>query len=100
MFESARNYQKIRLVRKEEIFRKLSMRPSFHSFSILSPSTILCNLEQTTIHQNKPSYLGGVIMELAKLKMLEVNDRMNVPRFIQVHIRLQTNAFHIRVGMI
>lgn len=103
MFESARNYQKIRLLKSEEIFRKLSARPSFHSFTILSNSTILCNIEQTTVHLNKPSYLGGIIMELAKYKMLEVRGRGGVGKLLDsrgIHSPYITEAFHIRVGTI
>jgi len=67
--ENIRKHQDVRLVSGGRRFRKLSARPNFKSFKILSEELVAVNMNKIEVKLMKPTYIGMAILDLSKATM-------------------------------
>jgi hypothetical protein len=74
--ENIRKHQDVKLVADGRKFRRLSSKPNFNSFKILSSDLVAVN-KKIKVKLVKPTYVGMVILDLSKTVMYDFHyDKM------------------------
>jgi hypothetical protein len=69
--ENIRKHQDVKLVVDGRKFRRLSSKPNFNSFKILSSDLVAVNMKKIEVKLVKPTYVGMVILDLSKTVMYD-----------------------------
>jgi hypothetical protein len=69
--ENIRNRVDVRLVTREDNLLKLTKKPNFKGVNIFTENLIAVHMNRTTVHLNKPIYLGMTILDLSKTLMYD-----------------------------
>ena len=79
--ENKRNRRKIHFVSDEKEASKLSRKPNFKSFEIISESLCSVSMAQNKIFWDKPTPVGAAILDLSKLSLYGFHYNEMKPRY-------------------
>ena len=69
--ESLRKRVNVELVTSEKRIKKVLVKPTLKTFTIINEDLVMVQLAQKKIIQNKPLYIGFVVLELSKVIMYD-----------------------------
>ena len=71
--ENVRNRQDVKLVHNATQFKKLTAKPNFKSFKILTEDSTVVYMAKQDILLKKPTYVGMSILDISKTFMYDFN---------------------------
>ncbi|XP_042149468.1 uncharacterized protein LOC121837740 [Ixodes scapularis] len=69
--ENPRQYNNVVISVSEDEVPKTLQKPNLRQFAAISPTVVIFQFSQRTLHLNKPEYAGFFILEMSKLVMYE-----------------------------